>query len=488
MYINRKFYENYVSTRDVEVLHEATLRILEEVGVSFACEEALEVFRKNGAVIDGNIVKIDEKLLNQILETVPKSFAIYTPNGETSIGERFRPKTVSAYGASKFLFEDGSYRMASMDDMIKFLKLIETSDVTDFVNNVAFDTPDLDKTQDDFYMPQVAMCLKYSNKPTYGNVANSMNVRGKSLKQAAKDIVHLYREFYDIWDKPVLLTNTCALSPLGYSHEVLDNIIGLAEEGQPVVIITCSMTNMTSPAALMGTVIQNNATILAGIALTQLINPGVPVIYGSVSSPTDMRDVALSIGGAEAQLIQMSALALARYYQIPVRAGVAGTDALEPDYQAGVESFMTLMTTYLGKADFVLHHAGILQSYALASYEKFILDEEINRLLLRLNRGIDISGARVDKICEGIKKAGPLGNYLSGRTPKDYRNEHFLTTLFNRKAGNPQEILEENGDLSTRVVRTIDERLESYELPDRTTAQKKILNRYLPESKKFELV
>ncbi len=485
MYFDRKFYENYVSTRDVELLHSYTLKVLKEVGVSFNCEEALEIFKKHGAKVEGSIVKIDEKMLNAALETVPKTFSVHTNDDVVNIGEPFRPKTTGCYGPSKFLFEDDTYRVAQMDDMIKFLKLQDTSDVTDFVNNAAFDTPDLDKTQDDFYMPQVAMCLKYSKKPTYGNVANSLNTRGKSLKQAAKDIAVFYKKFYDIWDRPVLLTNACALSPLGYSYEVLDNIIGLCEEGQPVTIITCSMTNMTAPAALLGSVIQNNATILAGIVLTQLIKPGVPVIYGSVSGATDMREVALSIGAPEAHLIQMSALALARYYQIPVRVGVAGTDAMKPDYQAGAETFMTLMVTYMGKADFILHHAGILQSYAIGSYEKFIMDEEVNRILIRLNQGINISDVSAEKVFAEIKKAGPLGNYLSGRTPKEYRKEHYLTDLFNREAGEPQAIFEKIGDIRERASKKIQERVDSYKLPDLTQTQKDMLNEFLPEKEKF---
>ncbi|MEG1185924.1 MAG: trimethylamine methyltransferase family protein [Eubacterium sp.] len=485
MYFNRKFYENYVSTRDVELLHEYSLKILKEVGVSFNSEEALEIFRKAGATIDGNIVKISEDLLNRALATAPKTFTVTTSSGETPIGERFRPKTVGCYGPPKFLFEDDTYRVAQKDDMVKFLKLMHTSDVTDFANNSAYDTPDLDKNKDDFYMPQVAMCLKYSDKPTYGNVANSMNVPGKNLKQAAKDIAVFYKKFYDIWDRPVLLTNCCALSPLGYSYEVLDNIMGLVEEGQPVTIITCSMTNLTAPAALLGTVVQNNASILAGIVLTQLINPGNPVIYGTVSSPTDMRNVAIAIGAPEAQLIQMASLALGRYYQLPVRTGIAGTDSLKPDYQAGAESFMILMTTYLGKSDFVLNHAGILQSYAVGSYEKFVLDEEVNHLLLRLNEGINISDTKAEQVFEEIKKAGPLGNYLSGRTPKDYRNEHYLSKLFNRKAGNQQPIVDEIGDIRERASKLVAERIDHYKAPDLTQTQKNLLNDYLPEDEKF---
>ena len=462
-----------------------SLKVLKDVGVSFPSEEALEYFRKAGATVEGNVVKIDEKLLNQALATAPKSFTVYTEDGETPIGEPFRPKTVGCYGPPKFLFEDDEYRVAQKADAVKFLKLMDTSDVTDFMNNCAFDVPDLDKTQDDFYMPQVALCLKYSRKPTYGNIANSMNVRNKSLKQEAKDIVKLYREFYDIWDRPVLLTNCCAISPLGYSYEVLDNVMGLVEEGQPVTIITCSMTNLTAPASLFGSIIQDNATILAGIVLTQLINPGCPVIYGTVSTTTDMRTVACSIGSPEAQLIQMASLALGRYYQLPVRTGIAGTDAIKPDYQAGVESFMVLMTTYLGKSDFVLNHAGILEAYALGSYEKFVMDEEVNRLLLRLNEGLDISPVKAEKAMKDIAKAGPLGNYLSGRTPKEYRQEHYLTNLFNRKAGNATDLIEEIGDIRERASKIIEERVEGYKLPDYTQKQKDILNQYLPEDEKY---
>lgn len=485
MYINRRFYDKYVSTRDVELLHEYSLRVLSEVGISFPSKEAQEIFAKHGAKIEGDIVKFDEKLLNKALETVPKSFTVYTNTNETQIGERFKPKTVGCYGPPTFLFENDEYRLALKDDVVKFLKLMDTSDVTDFANNAAYDTPDSDRTIADSYMPQVALCLKYSDKPTYGDVISTLNVRGKSLKQGAKDIAKLYKEFYDIWDRPVLLTNCCAMSPLGYSYEVLDNIMGLVEENQPVTIITCSMTNMTAPAALMGTVIQDNATILAGIVLTQLINPGVPVIYGTVSSPTDMKNVAIAIGAPEAQLIQMSSLALGRYYQLPVRTGVASTDALKPDYQAGVESFSTLMTTYLGKSDFVLNSAGILQSYAVGSYEKFVLDEEVNRILMRLNKGIKITDSMGEQVLNEIKKAGPLGNFLSGRTSKDYRNEHHLTTIFNRKAGEAKLVYEEVGDLRERACKVIDQRIESYKQPDLTKTQKEILNRYLPEDEKF---
>lgn len=242
---------------------------------------------------------------------------------------------------------------------------------------------------------------------------------------------------------------------------------------------------MTSPASLMGTVIQDNATILAGIVLTQLINPGIPVIYGNVSCASDMKNVSLALGAPEGQLIQMASLALGRYYQLPVRAGVAGNDSLKPDYQAGVETTTHFMTTYLGKSDLILNGLGILHSFAVGSYEKFVLDEEIARIMMRLNKGINISESKTEQILSEIKKAGPLGNYLKGRTPKEYRQEHHLTNIFNRKAGEAKLVYEESGDIRERACKIVNERIENYQLPDLTQTQKNILNRYLPENEKF---
>lgn len=105
--------------------------------------------------------------------------------------------------------------------------------------------------------------------------------------------------------------------------------------------------------------------------------------------------------------------------------------------------------------------------------------------MLRLNKGIDISDTKAEKVFEQIKKAGPLGNYLSGRTPKEYRQEHYLTKLFNRAAGEPNAIFENIGELRERAVKEIDERVAGYTLPDLTQTQKQILNKFLPESEKF---
>lgn len=132
---------------------------------------------------------------------------------------------------------------------------------------------------------------------------------------------------------------------------------------------------------MAGTLISNNAGILAGIVLTQLVNPGTPVIYGIPAVSGDLRAVSMAIGGAETKLFIRFAREIGNYYQIPVRAGGGLTDAKEVDYQAGKETALNLHATYESKIDFILHACGILDTYNTISFEKLVLDEETIKMI-----------------------------------------------------------------------------------------------------------
>ena len=124
----------------------------------------------------------------------------------------------------------------------------------------------------------------------------------------------------------------------------------------------------------------------------------------------------------------------------------------------------------------------------LAVMRKFVLDEEVNRILMRLNKGIKITDTKASKVFEEIKKAGPLGNYLTGRTPKEYRDEHHLSAIFNKTAGDPSVIFEEVGDIRQRASKLIEERMENYKAPvfdKKTTGNSQSI---LPESEKILVI
>lgn len=487
MYPNRNLFEKYITKDEIELIHEYTLKILSEVGVVIESDLAAEVFKKHGARVEGHNIYFDEALLNKALATAPKEFDIYSPSGKLKLG--ISAPTICAGPVAPTTiqdFEKNTYRPATLKDVEEYYILQETSAVIDMPTHSCQNTNDLDKSSDDFHTPQIAMGLKYCQKPIYqGNTITPINYKKGTLLEANRRLVQLHREFYDIWDKPVTMSNCCVLSPLAIGAEVADTIIGAVQEDQPVIIISCSMTNLTSPPTLAGTIVQDNANILAGIVLAQLISPGVGTVYGSVTSPTDMRTVQLATGSPEAVLMQLGLSAMGRYYNLPVRSGVSATTAIDLDFQCGSESMMTLFTGLLGKTDFILNAAGAYGGYNLGSLENFVMNEENIAYLKRINQGLDITEEKLHY--DLIQKTGPRGNYLKGRTPKDYRAEHIFPKFYVREGGSATDIIAQKGKLVDRARRYINERLEAYQLPDVTTTQKKLLNQYLPEGYKYEL-
>lgn len=479
MYLNRNLHEKFMSPNDIQMIHEYTLKVLDEIGIIFESERALEVFKQHGARVDGETVYISEQLLHEALKTAPSEFELFALDNSVKIGKRYEPVTVGNPAHFQIIHTDGSIKNTTLDDVVNFHKLAETSEVIRMSTSVGYDTDDIDKTLDNMYMPYVALGLKYSSKPVYqANAVTPLNWKNKDLTEAAREIAVFHKKFFDIWDKPVVLSNLALLSPLAVGSEVLANMFGLIEENQPVIFIDCGMTNLTSPPTLMGSIIQSNATLLAAIVLTQLVNPGVPAMFGSVSGPTDMRTLQLAVGAPESMLIQMGLLAMGRFYNLPIRTGVGVSSALDADYQAGAETMMMLTTGLVGKSDFILNTAGPLATYNMGSYEKYVLDEITASYLKRVNQGIMISDK---KACfDLMKKVGPRGDYLKGRTSRDYREEHYLPKIFNRHGGNSTVLIEQNGTLRDRAGREVKERLEAYQLPETTKTQQNLLNEYLP--------
>ena len=153
------------------------------------------------------------------------------------------------------------------------------------------------------------------------------------------------------------------MSPLGISTAMCEALITYARAGQPVVVAEGGFPGVTLPPSIAGTLVSNNAGILAGITLAQLVNPGTPVVYGLPAVSGDLKVISMAIGGAETPLFVYYAKEIANYYHLPVRAGGGLTDAKAVDYQAGKETALNLFATYGAGIDFIIHACGILDTY-----------------------------------------------------------------------------------------------------------------------------
>lgn len=467
----------FISQKDIEVIHEYTLKTLSEVGMIFDHPEVLEVFKKHGARVDGNKVFMDEALISKAIATVPIEFEMYGRRGGLKIGKRYDPKVGPGTDWPLIVDEENNIRPPVFEDLLKFYKLMETSDIMDFSQLPITNLPEFGGRGDCTYLAQIALMLKYTSK-FYANPArpNQSNVGSKGIRQTVKEYHQMLKEFHGVDDdKYIVMELLCVQSPLCNDKEMLDNLLEAAAANQPVSVVIASMTNTTSPSTLLGTAIHDNAVALATTTLIQLLRPGLPVVHTILSSPSDMRYIQMGTGSTENALLAYAGIAMGRYYGIPVRGGGTLSDAVDVDYQTGAESAMTLMPAYLCNVDYITHCAGGMGVFNVGSFEKFVLDEELVGYMKRMARGFDSS--EPEFAFKQLKGIGPRGNYLMGRTPKQYRKETYLAKLFNKKGG--MISVRDDGTLREKACRHIQERVERYELPETDKGQQKVLDRYL---------
>jgi trimethylamine--corrinoid protein Co-methyltransferase len=219
-------------------------------------------------------------------------------------------------------------------------------------------------------------------------------------------------------------------SPLKYSVEEAESIIDMAHWRQPLVITNLVMPGTSGPVSIPGSLALANAEILAGLVLSQLAGPGTPVVYGSVSAPADMRTGVSAVGAPEAVVLASAVTQLARFYRLPCRTGGMLTNAHCPDAQAAVEGTLMMSTAVRNGANFIVHACGQLGAYISMSFEKWLIDEEVCRMLRRTLAATDITVESID--VDTIKSVGSDGNYLVHPTTYRHCRSLYRPNLFTR--------------------------------------------------------
>jgi trimethylamine--corrinoid protein Co-methyltransferase len=221
------------------------------------------------------------------------------------------------------------------------------------------------------------------------------------------------------------------LSPLRYSKDMIEVLTTYASMNQPLVLASLVMAGSTGPITLPGVIAQQNAELLAGIVLSQLIKPGLPVVYGSTSTNTDLKTSSLTIGSPELSLCLAIHAQLGRKYGLPIRGGGALTDSSTVDAQAGYESMFSLLTSLYSGVDFILHSAGMMSSYLAFSFEKFIMDDELCGMVKHFYRGVEVNP---DSLAfNTIKDVGIGGHFLNQpHTVERCRTEFWMPEVSDR--------------------------------------------------------
>ncbi len=452
-----QWYE-FLTKHQVGQIHEASLRILGKVGIEFRYEPALEVLKKGGAKVEGERVFFPVRLVEEQIRKAPAEFTLYARNSDFDVvigGNHM--VFVPGYGAAFVTDLENGRREGSLKDFENFVKLTDASPYQDICSGVVIEPTDVPLEIRHAQMIYTAM--KYSAKSFMGS---AMGLQG------ARDSIQMASILFGSQDllsrKPRMISILCSLTPLVYDERMLGAIMEYARAGQPQLISSLGIAGATSPVTLAGTLAVQNAEVLAGIVLTQLICEGTPVVYAGASSSVDMHTGALSIGSPEMTLNTAATAQMARFYGLPVRSGGAVCDAKSPDAQASYESMMSLLTAQFCGINFVLHSAGILESYNCMSYEKFIIDDEMCGMVKRIKRGYEVNPDTL--AVDIIKEVGPGGHFLD----KDHTFDHFRTEFYQPQLSNRDDFVswqEKGSPLSREMANTkYKEILETYEAPE----------------------
>ena len=411
-----------LTTSDLEAIHSTTMEILQNTGIRFPHPEALEIFKNNGFKVDDQLVYFQEDQVMEKIKDIPSQFTIQArnPDHNVSIGDGF-PVFAPGYGAPFLIDPELGKRVPTFQDYKNLVKLAHMLPNQDMSGHLMVEPQDV--PSETAHLEMVAANITLSDKAFIGST------EGKAGAEHTMDLIEIL--FGDPTKGHFTTGLINPLSPLSYSVDMIDALLVYARSNQPVVVASLIMAGSTGPITLAGVLAQQNAELLSGIVLSQLVNPGVPVIYGSTSTNIDMKTGGMAIGSRELSLCIAAHGQLARKYGLASRGGGALTDSSTMDAQAGYESMFSLYTTVFSGIDFVLHAAGIISSYLAFSYEKFVMDDELCGMLKHYIRGMEVSPETL--AVEVIQNVGHDGHYLGeSHTIERCRSEFWLPDLGDR--------------------------------------------------------
>jgi trimethylamine--corrinoid protein Co-methyltransferase len=378
--------------------------ILAEVGIEVrGYPSAVERFRDAGCDIDGERVRFPRGLARTLAATAPPTYVQHArnPDHDVTIGG---DATVFApnYGSPFAHDLDSGRRYATLADFQNFVKLTYMSPHLHHSGGTVCEPVDVPVSKR--HLDMVYSHLRFSDKALMGSV---------TAGERAADSVELARIAFggDLAGRTVLTSLINASSPLVWDATMLAAAEVYASNNQACIITPFILAGAMAPVTSAGVAAQTLAEALAGIAFTQLVRPGAPVVFGSFASSMSMQTGAPTFGTPEPALVLYTLAALARRLGLPFRSGGALSASKLPDAQAAYESASTMLPTMMAGVNFVLHAAGWLEGGLAIGYEKFILDEDQLGMMAVFAKGLDVSenGQALDAIL-----TNPPGNHYLG--------------------------------------------------------------------------
>jgi trimethylamine--corrinoid protein Co-methyltransferase len=477
-YITRKVpYYEVLTEEGLRRIEDAGDTILKEIGIEFRGDpEVIALFKAAGADVQGERVRFETGMLRQIIRaTAPREFTQYArnPANNVVIGG---PNTVLApnYGSPFVRDLDHGRRYATIEDFRNFVKLAYLSPHLHHSGGTVCEPVDLPVHVR--HLDMVYSHLRWSDKPFMGSVT------APERAQDSVDMAGLVfgREFVDQHCVMVNLINSN--SPLVYDSIMLGALKVYARNFQACVVSPFILSGAMSPVTVAATLAQLYAEAQAGIALTQLIRPGCPVIFGTFSSSISMQSGAPTFGGPEPALVLYGAAQLARRLGVPFRSGGNLCASKIPDAQAAYESANTFQPTLLAGVNFCLHAAGWSEGGLAINYEKFMMDADQCGMAAIMLQGVDTSDNGLGLDAE--REVGPGGHFLGcAHTQANFESAFYRSPLADNNSVEQWEA-EGSKDMVQRANEAWKKALREYEAPPIDAGIDQALHDYMERRKR----
>jgi len=430
---NPKLKLEILTPQEVGKIHNATLHIIENVGVRFPSKRALEIWEANGATVDHEsmIVKVKPHIIEEAMKNAPPAY---------ELGARDPGQNLNMDGNHVFLgtdgcgveiidIETGERRMSKLSDVGDIAR------VADATEEIAFHWVALsaqDKPVETRGLHEIKSVWENSTK----HVQTESIYNETEARAAMEMAIAVAGGKEELRRSPVLSLMQCTAPPLGHDGGSLDAALIAAEHGVPTGFMTMASCLTTGPATMAGTLAVGNAEVMAASALLQLAYPGAPIFYAAAQTASDPRTGVYTGGGPEDFLFGAATNVLSDFYNIPLSMGSFATGAKEPNWQAGLENSLSTFMASIVMSDMLLG-AGFLHGSRIWSFAEMQMDCEIFSIIEKTMQGIVVDD--VTLALDAIAKVGPGGNFLSQKHTRAHMRDLFLPQFMDRRPYNEWE-------------------------------------------------
>ncbi|MGV8074360.1 MAG: trimethylamine methyltransferase family protein [Syntrophobacteraceae bacterium] len=415
-----------LSEDDIAQINDTVMRVFEEVGIQVNSDKALGYFKEAGARIENRIVKMSRDMVMELVAKAPPNVVLHgrETKHNLNLGDA---RVYAGTGGTALNIIDGitgQRRRAELRDLKDIAKLV------DHLENIHFfllPTYPSDVPAESVDVNRFFAGLDNTSKHIMGGVYTHEGIE-RVIRMA--ELIAGSPE--KLRQQPIISFILCAIAPLKIDELYGDMIVNIAKAGLPVALPSEPLCGSTSPVTIAGNVVIQTVDSLAEVCLAQLVNPGTPVIFGSVASSNDFRDLKYVTGAIEMGLSNAASAQMAQFYRLPFYATGGMSDAKVIDAQCGYESALTLMMCALSGSNYIHDAAGLMDFALSVCPEKYVVDNEIIGMAMRAVFGIPVNKDTL--AFDLIKEVGPGGHFIYAKHTRKYmRTNHYKPALSDRE-------------------------------------------------------